>query len=195
MKPEAVSIFLLITVLFSQGGSALAQQHKNDDGSKNLPGDLSGEEIELLEKQVLQGAPDQLLTGGWKRNEIIDFINESFAKTRQKDLADLMLNYADKVDYYDQGLVDKKFVFNDKRYFFKRWEDIEYQIDDDVSIIDLPSQDAKELIFNVRYAVACRTRDSRSRGVSLTILRVRKINGEINIIGEISEVVDNRAIN
>jgi hypothetical protein len=59
----------------------------------------------------------------------------------------------------------------------------------------LPSQDAKELIFNVRYAVASRTRDSRSRGVSLTILRVRKIDGEIKIIGEKSEVVVNRANN
>ena len=52
-------------------------------------------------------------------HQVLELINRSFQYMAQGDVTGLLSTYADRVDYFTNGVVDKSFIRQDKEYYFK----------------------------------------------------------------------------
>jgi len=69
------------------------------------------------------------------KKEVLHFIEGCMEANNRKNLPAALACYADKVDYYDKGRVDRDFIRKDKGYYFRQWDTVSSSIEGDVVVI------------------------------------------------------------
>ncbi len=81
-------------------------------------------------------------------------VNEYLERNKQSSIDYITALYADRVDYYSSGLVDKNFIINDKRAYFSKWPERNTTLSSEINVTT--GTDAKTWIaaFNIHYQVS-----------------------------------------
>jgi len=111
------------------------------------------------------------------RNFVHDYLNRNVDNVTEYVLE----IYADKVDFYKAGVVDRTFITKDKKDYFNKWPYRKYELTSDIKVSK--SEGLKQWIseFNYSYYVANKTRNLNGEAwCKLTI----KEGGRLKIIGE-----------
>lgn len=91
---------------------------------------------------------------GISKIEIEKFVDD-YLYRNTRDLIDYVLKiYADQVDFYDEGLVDRNFIIRDKINYFDKWPTRSYELTTLVKVTSQKKQNLWIAEFNYNYHVA-----------------------------------------
>jgi serine/threonine protein kinase len=124
--------------------------------------------------------------------EALGFIQAYCKATREGDLTSVLGYYADSVDYYGKGRVNKDFIRKDKEYYFKRWSTIENAVEGEVNLSDTANQDIKIVKFITSFRV--RNSSKAIKGRAENTWKLKKINDQLQIIDEKQTVLGREAM-
>jgi hypothetical protein len=85
--------------------------------------------------------------------KIRDFIQRVLSASNQGDVDTILNYYAQKVNYYKYGWVDKEFVQKDMLNFFNKWPSRKYTFQSDVKILSTSQLNEKVIKFRVDFFV------------------------------------------
>jgi hypothetical protein len=112
-------------------------------------------------------------------DEVSAFIRRLLYLNDRKDLDGAAAFYADRVDYYDRGVISRDKVIKDIRYYFRNWTQIETRMDGDVMVAGFePEVRIAKFIcyFSVRN-------DKKSIvGKSENVWTIKRIDRELKLI-------------
>lgn len=112
--------------------------------------------------------------------ELTAFVRRVLEVNGKKDLAAAASLYADQVDYYDRGMVNRDYVLRDLRYYYRNWDELTTSLEGDVVMIVLDQPEVRIAKFISSYSVR---NDRKSlEGRTENIWKVRKINGSLKLI-------------
>ncbi|NTW72690.1 MAG: hypothetical protein HGA49_10690 [Eubacteriaceae bacterium] len=129
-------------------------------------------------------------------SEIVDnsvltgFVENYIAAFNSGDIGRILMLYADKVNYYESGFVDKAFIQKDKSNYYKRWPEVYSALKNGVSISKVAGKSVYVLSFEVEYQVASPYRNKRSYGNAWTTLNVIVGENGVKVISENQMVSD-----
>ncbi len=126
-------------------------------------------------KQSLQaGQPDPIT-----REEISAFVRRLLYLNGRKDLAGVAPFYADKVDYYDRGIVSRDKVIQDLKYYFRNWTEIDTRLEGDVLMTGFEPE-----IRIVKFITSFSVKNEKKSiaGKTENIWMIQRINGELRLI-------------
>src|SRR5439155_7107389 len=115
------------------------------------------------------------------------FVRDYYAALSRQDLDGVVSMYADDVDYQGQGHHDRRYIRNDTRNYFRRWERIYFEVGD----IDVSHTRDGDLHvhFNFPFAVGQGSAQDK-RGVSSQVWIVRKdSHGNLHIVSQREKVL------
>ena len=115
------------------------------------------------------------------------FVRDYYAALSRHDLDSVVSMYADNVDYQGQGYHDRRYIRNDTRNYFRRWDRIYFEVGD---IDASPTRDGDfQVKFNFPFAVG-QGQASDKRGVSSQVWILRKDSqGNLQIISQREKVL------
>ena len=125
------------------------------------------------------------------RAEVAIFVRECLEATQRKDLERALACYADRVDYYAKGTVNKDFLRRDKGYYFRNWDKIRSSLDGDIVLIVIDQPDLKIAKFNSRFLVE--NSKSTVSGRAENIWKIQKIGNELKIVDEKQKIIQRDA--
>jgi len=73
--------------------------------------------------------------------------------TGKKALDSILYYYADSVNYYGRGDVDKDYIRRDLNYYFRNWDRIRSSLEGDIQLLDTSRPDVKVVRFQSSYEV------------------------------------------
>ncbi|MGA3117800.1 MAG: hypothetical protein ABSF90_25625 [Syntrophobacteraceae bacterium] len=161
------------------------------DAQENLTRKLSEEkvpptEIVPAEPTPKQAAPQELkqsLKTGQSdpitSEEISAFVHRLLYLNGRKDLAAVALFYADKVDYYDRGIVSRGKVIQDLKYYYRNWAEIDTRMDGDVVMTGF-EPDVRIVKFISSFSV--KNEKKSITGKTENIWTIQRINDELRLI-------------
>ena len=114
------------------------------------------------------------------RDEVTDFVRELLELNGRKDLSAIGPFYADKVDYYDRGLVSRDDVRKDLGYYFRNWDNISTSLDGDVLMAGTEQHDVKIVKFISSFAV--NNQKKALAGKTENVWTIQRINHQLKII-------------
>jgi hypothetical protein len=120
--------------------------------------------------------------------EVTGFIETYLAATEMKDVHRVLSYYADQVDYYSKGVVNKDYIRRDKLYYFKNWDRITCLVDGDIHLRDTDRDDTKIAEFKSYYSVENARKSITGRAENT--LTLQKINNRLQIIDEKQRILD-----
>ncbi|MEN6441794.1 MAG: hypothetical protein ABFD97_24795 [Syntrophobacter sp.] len=121
------------------------------------------------------------------RQEITAFVRNILELNGKKDLPGVLPFYADKVDYYDRGVVNRDYVRRDLGYYFQNWDSITTALDGDVVMIVLDQPEERTAKFVSRFSVR---NDKKSvTGRTENIWRIQRINGQLRLVGVRQKII------
>lgn len=152
---------------------------KSGDGSA-LPADSAAERQSVGQdpkgkKPPETSAPAATIT----KEEITVFVRTLLELNGRKDIAAVMPFYADKVNYYDRGIVDREYVRLDLGYYYGNWDTISTSLDGDVVVIVL-DPGVRVAKFVTSYSVG-NSKKSLSGKVE-NIWKIERINGKLRLV-------------
>lgn len=115
------------------------------------------------------------------KQEITSFVRNILDLNGKKDLSGVLPFYADKVDYYDRGVVGRDYVKRDLGYYFHNWDSITTTLDGDVVMIVLDQPEERTAKFISRFSV--RNEKKSVTGRTENIWRIQRINGRLRLVG------------
>lgn len=130
-------------------------------------------------------------------SEIVDksvltgFVENYIAAFNSGDIGRILMLYADEVNYYESGFVDKAFIQKDKANYYKRWPEVYNSLKNGVSISKVAGKSVYVLSFEVEYQVASPYRNKRSYGNAWTTLNVIVGENGVKVISE-NQIVGDR---
>ncbi|MGO9375857.1 MAG: hypothetical protein ACLQBD_27725 [Syntrophobacteraceae bacterium] len=126
-------------------------------------------------KQSLKaGQPDPIT-----REEVSTFVRRLLYLNGKKDLAAVAPFYADKVDYYDRGIVSRDKVIQDLKYYFRNWAEIDTRLDGDVLMTGFEPE-VRIVKFISSFSV--KNEKKSIAGKTENIWMIQRINGELRLI-------------
>ena len=143
-------------------------------------------EIVSAESAPKQAAPQeakQSLKAGQPgpitREEISAFVRHLLYLNGKKDLAAVASFYADKVDYYDRGIVSRDKVLQDLKYYFRNWAEIDTRLDGDVLMTGFEPE-----VRIVKFISSFSVKNGKKAiaGKTENIWMIQRINGELRLI-------------
>ena len=117
-------------------------------------------------------------------SESIDFVDNYLEALNSSNVRKITSMYADYVDYFGAGIVDKDFIIEDKADFYRRWPEVNYRLLGRVIVENENSELVKRLIFSFRFHTYSSSRNRESSGTAENTLIVEKIEGVIKIVNE-----------
>jgi len=142
-------------------------------------------EVRTLPKQALPPERTQPrgpeLPQSITRQEITAFVRNILELNGKKDLSNVLPFYADKVDYYDRGVVTRDYIRRDLGYYFQNWDSISTDLDGDVVMIVLDQPEERTAKFISRFSV--RNEKKAVAGRTENIWRIQRINGQLRLVG------------
>jgi hypothetical protein len=85
------------------------------------------------------------------RIEIEKFVEEHLRKSVNADISGMIADYADRVDYYENGIVDRSFIARDRQTFSAGWPTVKIFPLGGVRVYDSVSSDRITISFNYRF--------------------------------------------
>jgi serine/threonine protein kinase len=85
------------------------------------------------------------------RVEIEKFVEEHLRKSVNADISGMIADYADRVDYYENGIVDRSFIARDRQTFSAGWPTVKIFPLGGVRVYDSVSSDRVTISFNYRF--------------------------------------------
>ncbi len=126
-----------------------------------------------------------------RKDEVITFIDRCMKATVRKDTDAVLSCYADNVDYYAKGPVNRDFIRRDKGYYFRNWDRIDSSIEGAVVLIVTDQQDLKIAKFISAYNVQ-NARKSIS-GKAENIWTIQRINDDLKIVDEKQKILSSES--
>jgi serine/threonine protein kinase len=124
--------------------------------------------------------------------EALSFVQAYYRATRESDLTSVLGYYADSVDYYGKGRVNKDFIRKDKEYYFKRWSTVENAVEGGVNLSDTANQEIKIVQFITSFRV--RNSSKAIRGKAENTWKLKKIGDQLQIIDEKQTVLSRESL-
>jgi hypothetical protein len=120
--------------------------------------------------------------------QVTGFIETYLAATEMKDVNRVLSYYADEVDYYSKGVVNKDYIRRDKLYYFRNWDRITCLVDGEIQLSDTDRDDIKIAEFKSYYSVENSRKSITGRAENT--LTLQRINNRLQIIDEKQEIID-----
>jgi len=120
------------------------------------------------------GQPDPIT-----KEEVSAFVRHLLYLNGRKDLAAAAPFYADKVDYYDRGIVGRDKVLQDLKYYFRNWSEIDTRLDGDVVMAGF---DPEVRIVKFISSFSVKNEKKSITGKTENIWTIQRINGELRLI-------------
>ena len=116
------------------------------------------------------------------------FVRDYCAALSRHDLDSVVSMFADNVDYQGQGRHDRRYIRNDTRDYFQRWDRIYFEVRDDIDVSPTRGGDF-QVKFNFPFAVG-KGHSPDKRGVSSQVWVLRKDSqGNLQIISQREKVL------
>ena len=124
---------------------------------------------------------------GGRTKAVHDFVQRFLMVAERRDVEGLLTFYADRVDYFGIGVVTKNKIRKDKRYYYKRWPSIDYELVGDIQFLGSPDDTTFGVVFDLKFLV----KDSRRwiSGKARNTLRLREQGGSLVIVDEKQKVL------
>ncbi len=100
--------------------------------------------------------------GDVAKAEISNFIRRYFAACQSGNPQDELAFYADRVEYFDHGAVDKAYIQNELAVYDQRWPNRKYSTGDSLRVIKGGNNTIAK--FRVAFTVANEPRDRKASG-------------------------------
>ncbi len=115
------------------------------------------------------------------RAEVREFVQKYFVACASPDVHDELEFYADRVDYFDHGTVDKAYIQNELAAYTQRWTRRSYQIGDSIAIT--PEHEKVTAKFRVTFQVANGPANRRAHGQTNDTFGItRRADGSLQIV-------------
>lgn len=102
-------------------------------------------------------APDEVAEAAVLRSpleiELRQYIEDYFAVLASSDTDKLMEFYAEQIDYYTWGLVDKMVVAQEKRDYFARWPEVQQELIGEIDISPTDKSNEKIVVYLLNFIV------------------------------------------
>jgi hypothetical protein len=123
------------------------------------------------------------------KEDVQDFITSFINYVNDKNISGILNCYANEVDYFGKGEVDKNFIRKDKDDYFKKWDDVKYQMEDNsLSITDL-ADNSKLAVFNFEYSVYSSERNKQLGGIAQSKIKIRQGENGLEIFDEKQKIL------
>lgn len=121
------------------------------------------------------------------RDEVASFIQRVLRLNESKDLNLVIECYADQVNYYDRGVVDRAYIKRDMGYYFKNWGRISAILEGDVVLIVTDQPDVRITKFVSQYEVE--NAKKSIRGKVENVWWLQRVNGSLKIIDQKQKIL------
>ena len=118
--------------------------------------------------------------GDVAKAEIRNFIRRYFVACQSPSPQDELAFYADRVEYFDHGAVDKAYIQNELAVYNQRWPSRRYSIGDSVRVIKGGNNTIAK--FRVAFTVANEPRDRKASGRTDDTIGLIKRGDSLQII-------------
>lgn len=123
------------------------------------------------------------------KEEASAFIRHILDLNQKKDVSSIMSFFADQVNYYDRGIVNKDYIRKDMGYYFRNWDQISSSLEGDVVLIAMDQPDIRTVKFVSSFSVANAKKSLTGR--TENIWKIQRINNELKIIDEKQRLLSN----
>jgi hypothetical protein len=120
------------------------------------------------------------------REEVARFINRCVEANSSRDLNAALACYADQVDYYSRGMVDKNIIKRDKGYYFRNWDKISSTVGN-ISLIVTDQRDLRIVTFT-SYFIVSNAKQTIS-GQAENIWKIKRVHNRLEIVDEKQRVI------
>jgi len=124
-------------------------------------------------------------------DEATAFVDRLLATVNRGSPSELLGLYADRVDYFDRGVVGKDYILQDKRAYFRRWPEVENRLVGKVALEPTEMGDTATVWFAIAYRVHSPERGDTKSGTAENELQVRRVGDELKIVAEKQRVFRN----
>jgi len=118
--------------------------------------------------------------GDASKAEISNFIRRYFAACQSPSPLDELAFYADRVEYFDHGTVDKAYIQNELAVYNQRWPNRKYSIGDSLRVIKGGNNTIAK--FRVAFTVANVPRDRKASGRTDDTIALIKRGDSLQIV-------------
>jgi hypothetical protein len=151
------------------------EEMASTDAKSGEPQDSSKQTI-FQEKKHPRPAGPAPITG----DEVTGFVRELLELNGMKDLSAVAPFYADKVDYYDRGLVSRDEVRKDLGYYFRNWDNIATSLDGDVVVTPADQPEVRIARFISSFSVE--NKKKALTGKTENVWKIQRIDGKLRLI-------------
>ena len=115
------------------------------------------------------------------RKEVREFVQKYFAACASPNVHDELEFYADRIDYFDHGTVDKAYIQNELAVYDQRWTRRSYRLGDSIAIAREHDKVAAKV--RVAFQVANGPAERRARGQTNDTLGItRRADSSLQIV-------------
>ena len=118
--------------------------------------------------------------GDVAKAEISNFIRRYFAACESANPQGELAFYADRVEYFDHGAVDKSYIQNELAVYNQRWPSRKYSLGDSLRVIKGGNNTIAK--FRVEFTLANEPRDRKASGWTNDEIRLIKHGDSLQII-------------
>ena len=127
-----------------------------------------------------------------KTERFTQLVMQSIMALEQNDVAVSMEKYADRVNYYRHGIVDRNFILADLNSYHERWPVIKVRLSSPVEVTDTPNPIEKRVVFTYEYEVSSARRNRVASGTARNEWIVSTFGDELRIVSEDQQVTRRR---
>ena len=125
------------------------------------------------------------------RAEIEKFVYEHLSKSVNADISGIVADYADRVDYYENGLVDRSFITKDRQTYSAGWPTVKIVPAGGIRINEIPDSNRVTISFDYRFD-ARNKKGIHSLGDAANVWVLDTSYGGLKIVSEKQTVTNRR---
>jgi uncharacterized caspase-like protein len=126
--------------------------------------------------------------------DIKAFVNAYIATFNRGSIPEILSLYADRVDYFGQGVVGLDFIRKDKQGYYQSWPQVEHRLNGDITITDTREADVKKVTFPISFSVRNPNRGTAVVGNATNTFIIRLTRGTWKIIDEKQQVLSRKKL-
>lgn len=123
------------------------------------------------------------------REEVAGMVRRILSLNERKDVAATLSHYADQVNYYDRGNVDRDYIRKDMGYYFRNWDTIHSTLEGEVVMIVTGEPDTRIVKFVSAYTVQNAKRTATGR--TENIWKVKRVHNDLKIVDVKQRIIRN----
>jgi hypothetical protein len=129
---------------------------------------------------------------GEAEESVKQFVISRLNTEASHDLDLILADYAGRVNYWDNGIVDQDFIRKDKTAYFERWPSTREEIEGPISV----SKNGDDWVatFKTRFRVENSAKGVAIQGIQQATYTLRTFNNALKIVGENGQVLEKEKI-